>query len=286
MADAFERGKPRWCPGCGNFIVYEALKKALHELELRPEEIVLVCGIGCSAFIWSYVNTNALKAIHGRVLPVATGVKLANPSLKVIGVSGDGDAYSIGCNHLIHSARRNVDLTYIVVDNGVFGNTRGQPSPTTPMRSITRITPRGWPEKPINPLLLALASGATYVAQGYVGELNKLKEIFKDAINHRGFSLINILSVCPTFNPTRTVMGLREGVVHVEERGAPLESVEDSLKLVLSIQGEGGYPVGAILKKREPTYNELLGVASRLDPFIDYSKICEISARELELALK
>ncbi|MCL7383473.1 MAG: thiamine pyrophosphate-dependent enzyme [Thaumarchaeota archaeon] len=283
--DVFERAKPRWCPGCGDFSVYEALKNAFIELGLRPEEIVIVCGIGCATFIWSYINTNALKGIHGRVLPAATGVKLANPGLKVIGVSGDGDAYSIGGNHLVHTARRNVEITYIVVDNGVFGNTRGQPSPTTPIYSVVKNYPFRWPEKPVNPLLLALVSGATFVAQGFVGDVKKLKEYFKEAIIHRGFSFINILSVCPTFNPTRTVRELKEEIVYVEEFGAPLDNVRDAVDLVLSIQGEGKNPVGVIYKKLEPTYNELLKATGKLDPSINYDRINEIAERELGLKM-
>jgi 2-oxoglutarate ferredoxin oxidoreductase subunit beta len=283
--DVFERAKPRWCPGCGDFSVYEALKNAFIELGLRPEEIVIVCGIGCATFIWSYINTNALKGIHGRVLPAATGVKLANPGLKVIGVSGDGDAYSIGGNHLVHTARRNVEITYIVVDNGVFGNTRGQPSPTTPIYSVVKNYPFRWPEKPVNPLLLALVSGATFVAQGFVGDVKKLKEYFKEAIIHRGFSFINILSVCPTFNPTRTVRELKEEIVYVEEFGAPLDNVRDAVDLVLSIQGEGKNPVGVIYKKLEPTYNELLKATDKLDPSINYDRINEIAERELGLKM-
>jgi 2-oxoglutarate ferredoxin oxidoreductase subunit beta len=283
--DVFERAKPRWCPGCGDFSVYEALKNAFIELGLRPEEIVIVCGIGCATFIWSYINTNALKGIHGRVLPAATGVKLANPGLKVIGVSGDGDAYSIGGNHLVHTARRNVEITYIVVDNGVFGNTRGQPSPTTPIYSVVKNYPFRWPEKSVNPLLLALVSGATFVAQGFVGDVKKLKEYFKEAIIHRGFSFINILSVCPTFNPTRTVRELKEKIVYVEEFGAPLDNVRDAVDLVLSIQGEGKNPVGVIYKKLEPTYNELLKATGKLDPSINYSRISEIAERELGLKM-
>lgn len=285
MMDVFERAKPRWCPGCGDFSVYEALKNAFIELGLRPEEIVIVCGIGCATFIWSYINTNALKGIHGRVLPAATGVKLANPGLKVIGVSGDGDAYSIGGNHLVHTARRNVEITYIVVDNGVFGNTRGQPSPTTPIYSVVKNYPFRWPEKPVNPLLLALVSGATFVAQGFVGDVKKLKEYFKEAIIHRGFSFINILSVCPTFNPTRTVRELKEEIVYVEEFGAPLDNVRDAVDLVLSIQGEGKNPVGVIYKKLEPTYNELLKATGKLDPSINYDRINEIAERELGLKM-
>lgn len=285
MSDIFERAKPRWCPGCGDFSIYEALKKAFLDLNLKPEEIVLVCGIGCATFIWSYLNTNSLKGIHGRVLPAATGIKLVNPKLKVIGVSGDGDAYSIGLNHLIHTARRNVEITYIVVDNSIFGNTRGQPSPTTPIYSLLKNYPRPCPEKPVNPLLLALTSGATFVAQGFVGDVDRLKEYFKEAINHRGFSLINVLSVCPTFNPTRTVRELRERIVYVEELGAPLESVKSAVEMVLSIGEDGKHPVGIVYKKLEPTYNESLGVADGIDLSINYNKIVEISERELGLRL-
>ena len=285
MVDVFERAKPRWCPGCGNFSVYEALKNAFYELGLRPEEIVIVCGIGCATFIWSYINTNALKGIHGRVLPTATGVKLVNPGLRVIGVSGDGDAYSIGCNHLVHAARRNVEITYIVIDNGVFGNTRGQPSPTTPIYSIMKNYPFGWPEKPVNPLLLALVSGATFVAQGFVGDVKKLKEYFKEAIVHHGFSFINVVSVCPTFNPMRTIRELREKIVYVEGLGAPLDDVKDAVNLVLSIQGEGKSPVGVIYKKLEATYNELLRATGKLDLSIDYNRISEIAERELGLKM-
>lgn len=279
----FERASPRWCPGCGNFSIYEALKKSFLELGLRPEEVVLVCGIGCATFIWSYLNTNALKGIHGRVLPAATGIKLINPGLRVIGVSGDGDAYSIGCSHLIHTARRNVEITYIVVDNGVFGNTRGQPSPTTPIYSLLKNYPRGWPEKPIDPLLLTLVSGATFVAQGFVGDVDRLKEIFKKAINHRGFSLINVLSVCPTFYPTRTVRELKEKIFYVDELGAPLDNVKNVVEMVLSIQEDGKHPVGIIYEKLEPTYNDLLGVMDKVDVSINYEKILEISEKELGL---
>jgi len=285
LIDIFERSKPRWCPGCGDFSIYEALKKAFLELNLRPEEIVLVCGIGCATFIWSYLNTNALKGIHGRVLPAATGVKLVNPRLKVIGISGDGDAYSIGCSHLIHTARRNVEITYIVVDNGVFGNTRGQPSPTTPIYSHLKNYPRAWPEKPVNPLLLALMSGATFVAQGFVGDIDRLKEYFKEAINHKGFSLINVLSMCPTFNPVRTIRELRERIVYVEELGAPFENLKNAVEMILSIQEDGKYPVGIIYRNREPTYNELVGVVKGVDLSINHDRIAEISERELRLRL-
>ncbi|MEN2974628.1 MAG: thiamine pyrophosphate-dependent enzyme [Candidatus Caldarchaeales archaeon] len=285
VVDILERSKPRWCPGCGDFSVYEALKTAIMDLGLKPEEIVIVCGIGCATFIWSYINTNSLKALHGRVLPAATGIKLVNPNLKVIGVSGDGDAYSIGCNHLIHTARRNVEITYIVVDNGVFGNTRGQPSPTTPLNTISKTTPRGWPERPLNPLLLAIISGATYVAQGFIGDVKRLKEQIKEAVSHRGFSIINILSVCPTFNLSRSLREVREKIVYLDELGFETDNRSEAIRILLSIQESGKHPVGVLLKTSEPTYNDLLRADKRLSTEIYYEKISELALREIGLRL-
>lgn len=285
MAAQLERSRPRWCPGCGDFSVYESLKAAIAELGLRPEEVVLVCGIGCATFIWSYLNTNSLKTIHGRVLPAATGIKLVKPELKVIGVSGDGDAYSIGCNHLVHTARRNVEVTYIVIDNGVFGNTRGQPSPTTPLGAQTKLTPSGWPERPLEPLLLAIVSGATFVAQGFAGDPKGLKDQLKEALSHRGFSLINIISFCPTFNPSRTVKDLRERIVYLDEIGFDRESRSDALRTILSIRESGKYPVGIALKIREPTYSELLNTSGGRSAEAEQQAIERIALRDLGLRI-
>ncbi|MEM0078957.1 MAG: thiamine pyrophosphate-dependent enzyme [Nitrososphaerota archaeon] len=283
-SSVFDRSKPKWCPGCGNFVVYSCLKDALEELGYRPEEIVVVCGIGCATFIWSYLNTNSLKALHGRVLPAATGVKLVKPSLKVLAVSGDGDAYSIGCGHLTHTARRNIDLTYIVIDNGIFGNTRGQPSPTTPYLSPTKISPRGWPEKPVDPLLLVAVSGATFIAQGYVGNPSSLREIFKKALKHRGFSLVNIVSVCPTFNPKRTITTIKEKILDVGLDSQ--RDLDEAVKLLLEARKAGKIPVGVIYSRDEPTYNDLLNANSDQKSIVPDLRVLEIALREFGLEIE
>ncbi len=186
-----------WCPGCGNFPILAALKRALIELNLRREDVVLITGIGCHGRMSEYVNVNTFHTIHGRVLPLATGIKLANPNLVVIGHSGDGDAYAIGLGHLPHAARRNIDVKLIVHNNMVFGLTTGQVTPTTPKGVKTRSTPYGNPENPLNPLIIALASGATFVARGFSGDVMHLKELIKEAIKHRGFAMLDILQPCP-----------------------------------------------------------------------------------------
>jgi len=248
----YHRGRPAWCPGCGNYGVFAALKKALSVLEIPPEKIVIVSGIGCSSFIWSYLNTNSLKVVHGRVLPAATGVKLANPELEVIGVAGDGDAYSIGGNHLIHAARRNPDITYIVVDNGVFGNTRGQPSPTyleeKPEHNLS-----GWHGDPVNPLLLALACGVSFVAQGFAGDTNHLTGLFTSAITHRGFSLVNVLSPCPTFNPRRDYKWLRSKLEYLDNE---IRKFDEAIKMASFSR----YICGVIYTSEKPTYSERIRV--------------------------
>ena len=191
-----------WCPGCGNFAILNAIKSVLSTLAdegLPLENCVLVSGIGCHAKIVDYINVNSLYSIHGRVFPPATGVKLARPELKVIGFAGDGDAYGEGLEHLIFSAKRNIDITAIIHNNRVYGLTTGQYTPTSPLGFKGRSTPLGTAELPINPLELMLASGATYIARGTSHGLELLKKIFKEAILHKGFSLVDILQVCVTY---------------------------------------------------------------------------------------
>lgn len=191
-----------WCPGCGNFAILNAIKSVLSELVaegLPPENIVLVSGIGCHAKIADYINVNSFYSIHGRVVPVAEGIKLANPGLKIIGFAGDGDAYGEGIEHLIFSAKRNIDITMIIHNNRVYGLTTGQYTPTSPLGFRGRSTPQGTSELPINPLEIMLASGATYLARGTSHGIDLLKKIFKQAILHKGFSLVDVLQVCVTY---------------------------------------------------------------------------------------
>ncbi|MDI6718409.1 MAG: thiamine pyrophosphate-dependent enzyme [Methanomicrobiales archaeon] len=191
-----------WCPGCGNFSIQHMMKSALLELNregLAFENVVLVAGIGCHGKLVDYLDINSFYAIHGRPIPVASGIKIANPDLHVICFSGDGDAYAEGLDHLLFVAKRNLDITVIVHNNRVYGLTTGQYTPTSPEGFKGRSTPRGTIEKPLNPLELVLASGGTYIARGYTKKLQQLKELFKQAIRHRGFSLVDVLQVCATY---------------------------------------------------------------------------------------
>lgn len=191
-----------WCPGCGNFAILNAIKSVITELVnegLPFENIVLVSGIGCHAKIVDYINTNSFYSIHGRVTPAAEGIKLANPNVKVIGFAGDGDAYGEGIEHLIFAAKRNIDITMIIHNNRVYGLTTGQYTPTSPLGFRGRSTPDGTKELPINPLELMLATGATYIARGTSHGLELLKKLFKEAILHKGFALVDCLQVCVTY---------------------------------------------------------------------------------------
>ena len=191
-----------WCPGCGNFVILNSIKavlKALDEEGTPLENVVLVSGIGCHAKIVDYVNVNSFYSIHGRVTPVAEGIKIAKPELKVIGFAGDGDAYGEGLEHLLFAAKRNIDITMIIHNNRVYGLTTGQYTPTSPIGFKGRSTPEGTLEMPINPLEIMLASRATFIARGYSHGTKFLKEIFKKAITHKGFALVDVLQVCITF---------------------------------------------------------------------------------------
>ena len=191
-----------WCPGCGNFAIMNAIKAVLQSLNdegLPLENVVLVSGIGCHAKIADYLNVNSFYSLHGRVVPPAEGIKIARPDLKVIGFAGDGDAYGEGLEHLIFAAKRNIDITMIIHDNRVYGLTTGQYTPTSPLGFRGRSTPAGTRELPINPLELMLASGATFLARGTSHGIEQLKAIFKEAILHKGFSLVDVLQVCVTY---------------------------------------------------------------------------------------
>ena len=192
--------KPIWCPGCGDFAVLTALAKALAELGRPRESIALISGIGCSSRIPAYTSVYGFHGVHGRALAVATGVKLARPDLTVIAAGGDGDGLSIGGNHFLHACRRNVDMTYILMDNQVYGMTKGQASPTTaPDWCESKLTPSGTGVSPVAPLHLALASGVNFFARGFAGNPNELARLVVAAINHPGFSVVHVLSPCVTF---------------------------------------------------------------------------------------
>jgi 2-oxoglutarate ferredoxin oxidoreductase subunit beta len=213
------KAEPDWCPGCGDFGVLSALKTALVELGIRPHEAMVISGIGCSSNLPGYISTYGMHTLHGRALSVATGAQLANHELKVIVTGGDGDGYGIGGNHFVHSMRRNVDLTYIVMNNQIYGLTTGQVSPTSAKNMKTKSTPNGSVENPINPIPLAIAAGATYVARGYTGQVKHLVELIKGGIEHKGFALIDAFSPCVTFNHDNSHEFFKQRTKKLEDLG-------------------------------------------------------------------
>ncbi len=194
------KSDPDWCPGCGDFGVLNALQRACVELGLRPHEILVVSGIGCSSNLPGYFNAYGMHTLHGRSLAVATGAKLANHELNVIVTGGDGDGYGIGGNHFTHTARRNVDLTYVVMNNQIYGLTTGQISPTSRPGMKTKSTPFGSVEGSANPITSAIMNGATFVARAYSGDVRHMADLMVQAIQHKGFALLDIFSPCVTFN--------------------------------------------------------------------------------------
>jgi len=245
------KGKPNWCPGCGNYGIWGALKLALKELELSPKNIVLTSGIGCSSKIPHWIRTYCLNGLHGRALPLAEGVKIANHELTVIACGGDGDGYAEGMNHFIHYCRSNINVKYFVHDNQIYALTKGQPSPTSDEGVITKTTPYGTIEKAINPVLLAIASGATFVARGFAGDIAHLKELMKKAIKHKGAAIIDILQPCVSFNNVNTYKWYQDRVYKLEK---PLSLRMEAMK-VAEQWGEK-IPIGVIYETIEPAYEE------------------------------
>lgn len=250
---------PTWCPGCGDFGIWVALKEALASSNLEPWQVQVVYGIGCSGNMASFLHTYGFHALHGRSLPLATGIRLANPTLPVVCVAGDGDTYGIGVGHLVHAARRNLDIVMLVHDNQVYGLTKGQTSPTAPHGFRTDSTPEGVIEVPENPLALALSAGATFVARGFAGNSPHLAGLIRQALDHRGFALIDVLQPCVTFNHLQTYHWFYERVAYLDNSGHDVTNRADAWKLALAgadMSGTERIPVGLLYRERRPTYEE------------------------------
>lgn len=243
-----------WCPGCGNFGILNAVKNVIKTKD--KEKIVIVSGIGCHAKIVDYINVNSFYSIHGRVPPTASGIKLANPELNVIGFAGDGDAYGEGLEHLIFAAKRNINITMIIHDNRLYALTTGQFSPTSPEGFKGKSTPTGTVEEPFNPIKLMIASGATFVARTFAGDLKHLQETIDEAINHKGFSIVDVLQPCITFFNTydfyRKNIYKLENHDFTDERKA-IEKAEE-----WNYNNGGRIPIGIFYKVEKPTYDELI----------------------------
>ena len=239
--------KPIWCPGCGDYSVLSSVTKALAMVAVPPEEVVVVSGIGCSSRIPAYTTCYGFHGVHGRALAAATGLKVARPDLTVLVAGGDGDGYSIGGNHFLHACRRNVDLTYIVMDNHVYGMTKGQPSPTTEPDWDSKLSPGGTGVRSFHPLVIALASGANFVARAFSGDPNGTAEIIAQAIRHPGFSFIEVLSPCVTFRPEQREW---KKLAHP----APVTATDDPARAARRIMTDDGFNIGVLYAGERPPY--------------------------------
>ncbi len=230
--------EPTWCKGCGDFSVLRSLQVAAAELEIPRENLMVVSGIGCSGRISGYMDSYSFHGVHGRVLPIAQGIKLANNDLTVIAAGGDGDGFAIGAGHFIHGTKRNINMTYIVMNNQIYGLTKGHTSPVSEQGFKTPSTPKGSEDLPLQPGLMSLAAGATFLAQGFSGYQEELIEVIKRGIEHKGFSFINIFSPCITFNKTNTYQWFRKHLTSVsEEEGYSREDYQGAMKKLLETKG-------------------------------------------------
>ncbi|TDI93849.1 MAG: 2-oxoacid:ferredoxin oxidoreductase subunit beta [Caldithrix sp.] len=261
---------PDWCAGCGDFGVLKSLKSATTDNGVKPHELLLVSGIGCSSNLPGFFYSYAVHSLHGRALPVATGAKLANHNMKVVITGGDGDGYGIGVGHFIHAMRRNLDLTYIVMDNEIYGLTTGQASPTTAEGHKTKTTPRGNVEKPINPLALALTAGATFVARGFSAQPAQLTSLIEQAMAHKGFALIDVFSPCVTYNKLNTYSWFKERVYKLEDEEPDRDLTDFSAAMTKAMEFDSRIPIGLIYRIEKPTYEDTEPVLLK-GPLVDQS---------------
>ncbi len=251
-----------WCPGCTNYGILSAAKRAIVELvnnkKIDVKKVTIVTGIGCHAKIYDYLNVNGFYGIHGRVLPIAFGIKLANPELTVIGFGGDGDTYAEGVSHFVHACRYNADMVMIVHNNQVFSLTTGQMTPTSEVGYKGRSTPLGVKEKPLNPVALALINGATFVARGFALDVRHLTKLIEEAIEHKGFAFIDTLQPCLIYHDTSAYF--KEHIYKLEETGHDTSNYEDALKRALEwdycLNENVKIPIGVFYKVKKPTYGE------------------------------
>jgi 2-oxoglutarate ferredoxin oxidoreductase subunit beta len=240
---------PAWCPGCGNFGILKAFKDALVELRIEPHQLIIVSGIGQAGKFPHYLKCNTFNGLHGRTLPVATGFRLSNHGMLVIAVAGDGDCYGEGGNHLIHAMRRNINLKLFVHDNQIYALTKGQASPTSMAGTVTKNQPFGVFSDQLNPVALAVTLDCSFVARGFAGDTGHLKELMKEAILHKGFSLVDILQPCVTFNKINTYEWYKQRVYHVEPEYKPEDRMEAFRK---ALEWGDRIPIGVIYKNNRP----------------------------------
>ena len=249
--------KVTWCPGCGDFGVLSATRKALVELQIDPKDTVIVSGIGCSSNFPHFIGGYGIHTLHGRIGPHITSIKTMNPNLTVIGAGGDGDGFGIGIGGFVHSARRNLDVTYVVMDNQIYGLTTGQASPTSQIGQKTKSTPAGNIETPLNPIAIGLAAGATFVARAFSGDGKQFTEIMKQAVSHPGFSFVDALSPCVTFNKHNTFDYFKERVYDLQEAKHNSEDIVQAYARAYDWDAVDKIPTGVFYKILKPTYESM-----------------------------
>ncbi|MBI5674386.1 MAG: 2-oxoacid:ferredoxin oxidoreductase subunit beta [Nitrospirae bacterium] len=248
---------PAWCTGCGNFGILNAFKSAIVELGIEPHQFTIVSGIGQAGKFPHYLKCNTFNGLHGRTLPVATGIRLSNHNMLVAAVAGDGDCYGEGGNHLIHAMRRNINVKLFVHDNQIYGLTKGQASPTSTEGMTTKNQPFGVFSEQLNPMALAVALDCSFAARGYAGDIIHLKALIKEAISHKGFSLLDILQPCITFNKINTYDWYRQRVYHIEPEYNPEDKIEAFKK---ALEWGDKIPIGIIYKNHRPIFEERIPV--------------------------
>ncbi len=246
-----------WCPGCGNFSILDSINQTLHELNLMPQDVLIVSGIGQAAKLPHYINAHGLNTLHGRALPAAMGAHAANHSMKLILTSGDGDTYGEGGNHFIHGIRRNMDIVHLVHDNQIYGLTKGQGSPTTAFGQKTRLQVDGMRPDALNPVALAISMDCSFVARSFSGDQEHLKKMIKAAMAHKGYALIDVLQPCISFNDVNTFKWYKERVYKLDESYDPTNRVK-AFEKALEF-GDEGIPIGILYQNEKLTFIERMG---------------------------
>ena len=249
----FETFETAWCPGCGNFNILDSLKNALTDLALDPHDVLMVGGIGQAAKLPQYISANSFCGLHGRSVPPAAAAKIVNPGLTVIINSGDGDSYGEGGNHFIHNIRRNIDIAHFIHDNQVYGLTKGQASPTADPGSVTPVQVEGNLNIPFNPVLMAIAAGAGFVARSFSGKPDHLREMMKQAIRFKGYAMVDILQPCVSFNKINTFAWYNQRVYELD--GA-YDNTDRAAAMIKSMEFGDRIPIGVLYQKEQPTFHE------------------------------
>ena len=267
VKDFFSPVKPTWCPGCGNYGIWNALKAALANQNIEPHQVLIISGIGCGSKLPDYTHANGIITLHGRSLPIATGARLANHDLKVVLTHGDGDGYSMGGNHFIHAIRRNIDLVDIYQNNKVYGLTKGQYSPTSDKGYVSKTSLKGSIEESVNPIALALAAGATFVSRGFAGEMQHLTWLIEQALQHKGYSLVDVFQPCVSFNKVNTYQWYQQRVYKLEDE-ADYDLTDISAAFARSQEWGNRIPIGIFYKIEDKLTYEDQVPALKIGPLV------------------